>query len=268
MLAPSPTKFAECSRAPTQFIATAFQPIVDVIDRLVYAHEALVRGADGESAATVFRQVSDEDLGRFDQSCRIAAIKEAGLLGLDTRLHLNFLPNSLRDPQRVVGAIVLAAQDAGIPISTITFEIVEGAKIDDIPAVAAAFTYFRSLGFLTALDDFGEGSSSLNLLADIHPDIVKLDLRLVHGMVTDPVRETIVGGIADICRSLGTTLIAEGIETAEESALLLKHGISLQQGYYFARPAFRSLATPRQTPERVPIHCPRQFSPPANFLNS
>jgi EAL domain-containing protein (putative c-di-GMP-specific phosphodiesterase class I) len=242
---------SSCENASQLFpIAMAFQPIVNAVHRTVYAHEALVRGPRGETAAEVFGGTSAEDLDQLDQSCRVAAIREAAGLGLDTRLHLNFLPNSLEDPESYISAILEAAKEVAMPHSSITFEIVEGEKITDVAKVKDIFAYYRRLGFLTALDDFGEGSSGLNLLSEIRPDIVKLDLRLIHDIDSDSVRETIVGAMADMCRELGTILIAEGIETAEESWLLIDHGITLQQGFLFARPAFRELAIPSFPPHR------------------
>jgi EAL domain-containing protein (putative c-di-GMP-specific phosphodiesterase class I) len=250
-LAPSNLLNSSCENASQLFpIAMAFQPIVNAVQRTIYAHEALVRGPQGETATEVFGGTSREDLDQLDQSCRVAAIREAAELGLDTRLHLNFLPNSLEDPESYISAILEAAKEAAMPHSSITFEIVEGEKITDVAKVKDVFAYYRRLGFLTALDDFGEGSSGLNLLSEIRPDIVKLDLRLIHHIDSDSVRETIVGAMADMCRELGTILIAEGIETAEESWLLLDHGITLQQGFLFARPAFRQLAIPSFPPRR------------------
>jgi EAL domain-containing protein (putative c-di-GMP-specific phosphodiesterase class I) len=250
-LPPSDLLNSSCENTSQLFpIAMAFQPIVDVAERTTYAHEALVRGPLGQTAAEVFRDTPPEDLDQLDQYCRVAAIREAAGLGLDTRLHLNFLPNSLEDPESYISAILEAADGAAIPHSSITFEIVEGEKITDVEKVKEIFAYYRRLGFLTALDDFGEGSSGLNLLSEIRPDIVKLDLRLIHDIDSDSVRETIVESISGMCRDLGTILIAEGIETAEESWLLLDHGINLQQGFLFARPAFRQLANPFFPPTR------------------
>ncbi len=222
----------------------AFQPIVNVPLRSVYAQEALVRGAQGESAAETLRLVSPSEIYRFDQTCRVTAIREAVRLGIDTRLHVNFMPNAVYDPENCIRVTLAAAEDAGFPRSSLTFELVEGEKIDDIAKVKSIFAHYRSLGFLTALDDFGEGYSGFNLLTDIQPDIVKLDMRMVHGVDGDRFRRAIVRGLATICEEIGILVIAEGVETAAESALLLDHGITHQQGFLFARPTFQKLGIP------------------------
>lgn len=225
-------------------ITMAFQPIVDLTQRTIYAQEALVRGINGESAGDVIGRVGPDEIYRFDQTCRVTAIKESVALGLDTRLHVNFMPNAVYNPENCIRVSLAAAEAAGLPPASITFEIVEGEKISDVAHVQAIFAHYRSLGFLTALDDFGEGYSGFNLLSAIQPDIVKLDMRLVQGIDGDRFQSALVAGFAKICEELRILVIAEGVETAGESALLLDHGITHQQGYLFARPAFQGFATP------------------------
>lgn len=225
-------------------IKMAFQPIVDVLNRTIYAQEALVRGINGESAGEVIGKITEEDIYRFDQACRSTAIREATGLGLDCHLHVNIMPNAVYDPENCIRVTLAVAAECGLAHSSLTFEIVEGEKISDIGHVKSIFAHYRSLGFLTALDDFGEGYSGFNLLSELRPDIVKLDIRLVQGIDGDQYRRALVRGFANICAELGILVIAEGVETAAESALLLDHGISLQQGYLFARPLFQGFAVP------------------------
>ncbi|MBT2329265.1 EAL domain-containing protein, partial [Pseudomonas fluorescens] len=91
-------------------------------------------------------------------------------------------------------------------------------------------------GFTTAIDDFGSGYSGLNLLAMFQPHVLKIDMALTRTIDQDPVKQAIVEGIVLVAKRLGITVIAEGIETREESAALLELGIDLMQGYLFARP--------------------------------
>ena len=77
----------------------AYQPIVDVGRRVVFAHEALVRGPNGEGAMTVLSQVNDHNRYRFDQACRVKAIKGAAELGLTQPVSINFLPNAIYKPE-------------------------------------------------------------------------------------------------------------------------------------------------------------------------
>ncbi len=108
--------------------------------------------------------------------------------------------------------------------------------------------YYRQRGFKTAIDDFGAGYAGLNLLAEIQTDIMKLDMALLRNIDTRKSSQIIVRGIVQVCAELGMTVVAEGIETHEEYAVLRDMGIDLFQGYYFARPAFQSLA---QVPAEV-----------------
>ena len=164
--------------APLEFdFSYAFQPIVDIDHRQVFAHEALVRGAAGEPESTVLSRVTNANRYQFDQACRGKAIE----------------------------------------------------------------IEYKRIGFMTAIDDFGAGFAGLNLLADFQPDIVKLDMALTRGIDSDRVRRAIVSGIVRLCDELGIRVIAEGIETPAECLTLRDEGVTLFQGYLFARPGFEDL---------------------------
>ncbi len=225
-------------------ISMAFQPIVNVADRSVYGYEALVRGVRGESAASVLSVVNAANKYGFDQACRVTAIQKAAHLGITSRLHINFLPNAVCHTPEHIQMTLDTAQECGLPCTSITFEIVEGELIQDIERVREMFAQYASLGFLTAMDDFGKGYSGLSLLAEIQSDIVKLDMNLIKGIDGDRVRQSIVGGFASVCGELDILIIAEGVETVDESKRLLDRGIPLQQGYLFSKPGFEMLPAP------------------------
>ena len=220
----------------------AFQPIVDTRRKEVFAHEALVRGLNNESAAQVFAHVNDGNRYRFDQSCRIKAIQLAAELGISSFVSINFMPNAVYRPELCIRATLEAADTYKFPIDKIIFEITEGEKIDDIPHLQEIIRHYQQRGFKTALDDFGAGFSGLNLLADLQTDLIKLDMALIRDVDKRKSRQAIVRGIVAVCSDLGIKIIAEGIETREELTALEDLGIDLFQGYYFAKPAFRALA--------------------------
>jgi EAL domain-containing protein (putative c-di-GMP-specific phosphodiesterase class I) len=89
---------------------------------------------------------------------------------------------------------------------------------------------------MVALDDFGSGYNGLNLLADFQPDMIKLDMHLLRDIDSSPVRQTIIAGILGIARALDVQVLAEGVETEKELAVLMAAGITLFQGYLFAMP--------------------------------
>ena len=96
-------------------------------------------------------------------------------------------------------------------------------------------------GFGTAIDDFGAGYAGLNLLANFHPNIVKLDMGLIRGIDSDHRCQAIIAGIMKVCGRLALEVIAEGIETAAYHAWLRGQGIRLFQGFFFARPQTEAL---------------------------
>lgn len=222
----------------------AYQPIVDLRDRSIFAYEALVRGPAGEGAQSVLERVKPEQLYTFDQTCRAVAISTAARLGMDTRLSINFMPNAVYEPAACIRITLAVAQKVGFPVDRLMFELVESQDILDPAHVLGIFRDYARRGFTTAIDDFGAGYSGLTLLADFQPDVVKLDMGLVRGIDTDPARIAIVAGVVSMCRSLGCLVVAEGVETRAEYAQLRELGIDLMQGYLLARPELEALPEP------------------------
>lgn len=228
-------------------IAMAFQPIIRAADRSIFAYEALVRGTKGEGAGLVLGQVTDENRYAFDQACRRTAITAAANLGIAERgakLSINFMPNAVYKAEACIRITLETARATGFPLSSIIFEFTENEMMRDTGHVKDIVAAYKSLGFLTAIDDFGAGYSGLGLFADFQTDIVKLDMNLIRNVDTDRARRAIVRGIVVMAKDLGVTLIAEGIESAGEYAVLADLGIDLLQGYAIARPGFMSLPEP------------------------
>lgn len=220
----------------------AYQPIVDLRDHSIFAHEALVRGPNGEGAFSVLNQVTDQNRYRFDQSCRVRAIAGAAQLGMAERLSINFLPNAVYRPELCIRSTLGAARLHNFPIENLIFETLETEHVDNHAHLQNILREYREFGFMTAIDDFGAGYSGLSLLANFQPDLIKLDMDLIRNIHRDRPRQAIVRGIVSMCMELGVTVIAEGIEQAEERDFLADCGIFLMQGYWFAKPAFKALA--------------------------
>jgi len=238
------TKRPKCSgckdgtRLPFSF-TMAFQPIVDLSSGNVWGYEALVRGPNGESAASILEQVDPQTVYAFDQACRVKAIELAApLIPHDgkTKLSINFKPNAVYEPSACIRATLDAANRTGFDKSQLMFEFTEDEPMTDIPHVRHIIEAYRTFGFTTAIDDFGAGHAGLALLADLLPDLIKLDMALIRGIDGSPARQTIVKGIADITGQLGITCLAEGLETREEVETVRDLGLDLCQGYFFARP--------------------------------
>ncbi|WP_434557355.1 EAL domain-containing protein [Pseudomonas sp. Z4-20] len=224
----------------------AFQPIFNVRTRTAFAYEALVRGLNGESAAHILGLVNDSNRYRFDQACRVKAIEESARLGIldipDCLLSINFLPNAVYRAETCIRATLEAARQSDFPSNRLMFEVTEGERVDDPDHLKSIFLEYERQGFTTAIDDFGSGYSGLNLLALFQPQVLKIDMALTRDIDQDPVKRAIVEGIILVASRLGIIVIAEGIETREESATLLAMGIELMQGYLYARPEIGRLA--------------------------
>ncbi|HAZ99546.1 EAL domain-containing protein [Halomonas sp. CnH100-B] len=221
----------------------AFQPIVDVAQRQVVYYEALVRGVNGESAFSILDQVTDELMYRFDQACRVKAIELASELGMNARLSINFLPNAVYEPEACIQSTLETSHRVGWPAERLNFEITETERVVDRAHMRSIIDCYRRMGFTTSLDDFGNGYANLDLLTDLRPDTLKIDRELVMDCDSNVRRQAILKSMVSLARTLGTQLVAEGVETREESRCLLALGISVQQGYYFARPQVGELPT-------------------------
>lgn len=235
-----PSVLCRESEAPGFEFTMAFQPIVDMRSRSVFAYESLLRGRDGSGAASILAKVSHRDRYKFDQKCRNTAVEMAAKLGISCFLSINFLPNAMRGASTSIRATLAAARRCNFPADRLIFEMTENEQSDqgDLKSV---FEKYKRRGFNSAFDDFGSGYSGLNLLAEFQPDIIKLDMGLIRDIHRDTVRQTIVRGIVDMCRSLGVQVIAEGIEQVSELTTLQSMDVNLFQGYLFARPGFESL---------------------------
>jgi len=230
-----------CTGSAADFdLRMALQPIVNTTTRSLFAQEALVRGPNQESAGEILAKVNDSNRYRFDQACRITAVKLAARLQVECFLSINFMPNAVYEPERCLRSTVEVAAAVAFPLERIIFEFSESERVADIGFLRFIVEHYRARGLRTAIDDFGAGYSGLNLLAELQPDYVKLDMGLCRRIDRERARRSIVRGIAQVCRELEIQLIAEGIETRDELRCLQDLGLELFQGYYFARPAFEA----------------------------
>ncbi len=220
----------------------AFQPIVDLQENRIDAHEALVRGPNGEGAGHVLAQVTPENTYAFDQACRVRAITLAARLGIDRQLSINFLPNAVYQPQACIQATLRAAADTGFLRDRLTFEILESESIADTAHLSAIITEYRKHGFKIALDDFSTGYSGLSRLAELKPDIIKVDRVLVRDCDKDRTRLAIIASLLSLGTEIGVKVVIEGVENVSEVAALRSAGARFIQGFYFAKPVFEDIA--------------------------
>lgn len=219
----------------------AFQPLVDAKKKEIFAYEALVRGLNNEPAGEVFKNVNESNLYRFDQACRVKAVKLAAELKIPALLSINFMPNAIYKPELCIRTTLEACKLYGLPVDQLIFEVTESERVSNLDHLQKIVADYKGRGFLTAIDDFGAGYSGLNLLAEIQTDLLKIDMGLVRGVHNDNVRQSLVKAVVQFSRDLNMKTIAEGIEVKEEYLALKDLGVEIFQGYYFAKPAFEEL---------------------------
>jgi len=227
-------------------ICMAFQPIVDVSNNTIFAYEALVRGINGEGAARILEQVTACNRYAFDDACRKQAVKQAVHLRLhDTpaSLSMNMNPNAVFDPEARIERTLELAGELNFPISQMIFELTEEERSRDHAYLNWLVRAYRRQGMRVAIDDFGAGYAGLGMLAELEADIVKVDISLIRGVDHLPVNCTIVDAILRMAEDLEIQVIAEGVETKAECDALRNMGVSLMQGFYFARPGLSWLPT-------------------------
>lgn len=221
----------------------AYQPIFNIQSKTIFAHEALVRGKENQSAYSILSKVNDENRYRFDQACRVKAIEMASRLSMNSLLSINFLPNAIYNPETCIRTTVEASYKYNFGIDKIILEVTEGEKVEDHAHLLSIIKEYKRQGIKTAIDDFGAGYSGLNLLSEFQPDFIKIDMALVRGIDKDRIRRSIIKGIMLVCQEIDIQVIAEGIETEEEYKALEDLGINLIQGYYFCKPVFEGLGS-------------------------
>lgn len=221
-------------------ITTLVHPIFDLTDMTVIGYEALSRGpadSEFERPDKLFKIAYDADLVlRLERLCRKKAIEASRTIPDDRLLFINIEPEAVTDPElREVMTTTLLAQSEITP-DRIVLEITERSAITDFVAFRSTLEYVRALGFKIAVDDAGAGYGSLQCLAEVHPEWLKVDLSLVRDCDTDDVRASLIAGLVTFAERMGVNLIAEGIETTGELATLREIGVRYAQGFLFTVP--------------------------------
>nr|WP_320012236.1 EAL domain-containing protein [uncultured Desulfobulbus sp.] len=223
-------------------ITVLFQPIVRVADMSIYAYECLARGVkengDLQSPLVMFETAKKTDLlFNLDRQCREASIRIAAQKKIQRNIFVNFLPSAIYNPVYCLQDTVRWSKKLNYDPLSIVFEVVETEKVTDTQHLIKILRFYKEKGFRTALDDMGNGYSSLSLFVTLHPDIVKIDMDLIRDVHKNEVKQTVVKALIAMAKEVGTSILAEGVETAEEFSWLQEKGIDFVQGYYFSKPS-------------------------------
>ncbi len=211
-----------------------FQPIATCSTSKVFGYEALMRSSEPALPHPGAVLEAAEDLGRLNDVGR--RVRELAATCFEDAppealLFLNLHPRDLDDPDLF---------DPSCPIAPfadrVVLEITERADFRAVHDGPAQLERLRARGYRIAVDDLGAGYAGLTSLVEMDPDVVKLDMVLVRNVDSEPRKRRVVGSLIRLCADLGRQVIAEGVETAAELAVLRELGCDLVQGYYIARP--------------------------------
>jgi EAL domain-containing protein (putative c-di-GMP-specific phosphodiesterase class I) len=218
---------------------TAFQTIVEIDSRQVMGWEGLSRGPKGtevEYPMVLFTRAARYGLTEeLERACRRQIFSDWAAFGPTERLFVNTVPATIRDSS-FLGRGVIEYLGPKLSPRFVTLEITERQVIENLSLYREAMHAFTDLGFSFAIDDLGAGYSGLETVAALRPSYLKIDMGLVRDLHQKKVNQQVVKAIQEMGTGVGATVIAEGIQTKEESDAVRSLGIRYGQGYLFARP--------------------------------
>ncbi len=226
-----------------QMIEPVFQPIVSLNDGKVIGYEALSRikkphgikiPEDLFHLAEIYGKTWE-----LEQLCRSRILERYHMLcsrNDHQKLFLNVNPVVIHDKEFYTGFTSQLLQKQKLNPDNIVFEITERSAADDMPGFKDTIRHYKTQGYKIAIDDAGSCYSGLNLICDIVPHYLKLDISLIHDIHKDNIKYAMVKSMVDFANLTNIQLIAEGIESEEELKTLIKLGVHNGQGYFLRRP--------------------------------
>ena len=215
----------------------AFQPIIDPLSRQIVSLEALIRPPSGELPHTYFEGLTDDEAYETDLKSKKVAFAMAAALQLgEQSLSINLRPMTLVKIPQAVNFLLQEIQINGLVPEQIIIEFTETEVISRFDEFTDAVRLLKAAGIRVAIDHFGAGFAGLLLLAQFQPDRIKINRDLIKDVHKSGSRQAIVQAIIKCCTSLEISVSAVGIEKPEEWMWLESAGVSLFQGYLFAKP--------------------------------
>jgi EAL domain-containing protein (putative c-di-GMP-specific phosphodiesterase class I) len=225
-------------------IRSVLQPIIRLRDGgtapfEIFGVEGLARGSSSSLLGSPIFLLSyaarKELLFEVDMICIRAALSEVRDLASAVTSFLNVQPRSLTNPDFTAN-LCREVRSAGLEESSIVLELTEQQTIVNHRAFETTLGELRECGFRIALDDFGEGSSNLNLFQELRPDYLKISSTFCRNLAHDTFKQIIVRSTAEMAARAGTATIMEAVETLEDAEVLGELGIDYAQGYFFLPP--------------------------------
>ncbi|XVV01393.1 GGDEF domain-containing protein [Actinosynnema sp. CA-248983] len=211
----------------------AFQPLFNLNTGGVVAVEALARPHDGSVQDLLRMAFRAGYLANTDVALACRAVRHAADHDFTLPLHVNLLAMTLADKPEHLAPLYAALRDTGRAPSSLVVEVGTPYTRAPRPRLVKGLERLRADGFKIGLDGVGEGDSPLSLLAEVRPDVVKLDREVVQA-IADPARFALVQGLQHLCEATESLVVAEGVETEAQLAALRKLGVRLAQGNLLA----------------------------------
>lgn len=221
-------------------LSALFQPIIHMQSGEIIGYEGLIRGPSDSplhAPMNLFKVARANDLTlEVEHLCRQVVLERFAELQLPGKLFLNVSPECLLLRNARHGETLEYIEHIGINPDRVIIELTENQPTYDYELMREAVLHYRNMGFQIAIDDLGEGFSSLRLWSELRPEYVKIDMHFIQGINNDPVKLQFVRSIQEIAEKSGTLVIAEGIEAQTELLVLRDLGVAFGQGYHLGRP--------------------------------
>ena len=173
----------------------------------------------------------------LDLLCLDIVAAGAAPLEPGTYLSVNISPRTLESDLFSPTDLKAIFRRHAIPFDQVVLELTERQEVEDIEQLRQNVALCRKVGMRLAADDVGAGNAGLRLLTEVHFDIVKVDLSLVQGGILHDPSHAVLRALQELATQWEATIVAEGVETAEQLAVIRELGISAGQGYLLGRPA-------------------------------
>lgn len=221
-------------------ITSVYQPIISLSDAAVFGYEALTRGPQFSlfhSPSQLFEFA--EEYGNIyvlDRLARKKAIENCHGLKNDQRVFINIPAYVIHDPKFTPGQTMELLMQYELHPHNVVFEITERSSLEDFAAAQKVLQHYRNQGYQLAIDDTGAGYSSLQSIAELQPDFIKVDRSLIRNIHRNKIKENILETIIAFSQKMNIRLIAEGIETLDELVKLTQMGVHFAQGFFLGKP--------------------------------
>lgn len=217
-----------------------FQPIIDMRNAHIVGYEGLIRGPSNSllhAPANLFHAARRYGMAQeLERLCVLLTIEGFARIDPPGKLFLNLSPAALKDGILGEDLLLHALRRERMTRNRVIIEITESEPTDDFACLVDAAMRHRDVGFEIAMDDLGEGFSSLRLWSELRPHFVKVDKHFIQGIHQDPVKLQFVRSIQQIAENSNSRVVAEGIETRSELRIVRDLGIDCGQGYFLGRP--------------------------------